>query len=572
MSDIRGRLVQYVTRFVEQRILADGGEQAARRITDRMDGSGFVDLITASALPAAIVSEAACGAALHPQADRIRRIALRLADLKARLILRHSRPGHMPFSFGSVGFGPTVELLTPHASASRRRLWGRAMAAYSLATRQFLLSKKAAWGRPGPYTGCGPNHLFLMGAALYRFGRLTGNATDVGIGRTVVRRMCGIQAANGCFVEDTGPVVAYHGVSLFGLMDYHSASGDRAVAGAFERGVDFLTRTRYPDLGPLTIIDQRNRVRHSTRWQSGRRRWGGLGPYLLTFGHTPEGRRLAHAALDEVEQRLDAAQPRPMDFYALGMAAMGAWTASPGPTARRLAIERPACVNRIDALSATVRRDGWCVGLCAHHVSQRPGNPFILDRTQNLSLYHDRHGLLIGGGNDKQAFDAATLEICESGYVYYFPALTGRVSAAGRGGSVELYYGSARAKLSAKILSPRQVELIAGAVTNYGHQANRFNLQIPYGVGTPVRIDGSKVMKLTGRAEEKDWTVRRSFEIVGRFRVEALGGATFCWPHFPWHSYNEPTYRSGIDEAVGYLRLAMSGRDLTERTVRVTAL
>lgn len=567
MTPYQTRCMDYVRQFIDANVLPDGGQRLFEAI-ERKYESGLIDQTTATALPVGMAADPAWGGQAHPQADELRALALKLADAKARLIHHASQPGEMALSFGTVGFGPTVDLLSPHATAKQRRLWDDAMARYLDTARPFLLSKRDAWGKPGPFTGCGPNHLFLIGAGAYRFARLLGADDDMRMAATVVRKMCGIQADEGYFTEDTGPAVGYHNVSLFGLVDYYAASGDESVRPAVERGIDFAARALHPDLSRLITIDQRNRMHGSTKWKHVQNRGGGLGPFVLTFVQTPTGRRLAELALGQGGLQMDTGY---QILYRLSMAAVGAWIDSGGRAARRLGVERERYVDRFDDKAAVLRRDGWHVTLSGYHLSQRPGNPFIYDRSENLSLFHDRHGLLIGGGNDKLQFDAATFEICESGYVFYFPPLTGRVKAAGGRGTLDLDFGSAKARLVARILSDRQVELLAGATTNYGHQANRFNLQLPFGVGTPVRIDG-KPLRLADRKTQKSWPVKRVLQIDGLLKIETPGGAAFCWPHHPWACYNNPTYRGTIATAVSYLRLALSGKDIAERTVKVTVL
>jgi hypothetical protein len=112
--------------------------------------------------------------------------------------------------------------------------------------------------------------------------------------------------------------------------------------------------------------------------------------------------------------------------YGAGIAALGALMHPGGRAAKRLRFEKPAYADRIDGKAAILRRDGWCVALTGRHDPRRQGNGHVLDRTQTVSVFHDACGVVIGGGNDKNHFDAATFEVLESGPVHCFPSIDER--------------------------------------------------------------------------------------------------------------------------------------------------
>jgi hypothetical protein len=493
----------------------------------------------------------------------LRALALSFMDLWAKNLLRATRGDDMPPDFDLLGYGPTFEVLSRNGgSAARVARWRDAMARAAAATARFMLRKEAAWGKPGPFTGTGPNHLFLFGASLYRFGRLLGDDRLTKVGERAMRALAGLQASEGYFPEDTGPAVQYHRVTLFGLCDYAAASGDQAVAPYVERGIRFHVRALYPDLSGIETFDQRNRT-SSRAGQPGQT----LCSWSLAFGRSPLGRRLANLMLARADERLKSA-PREIGLPYLGMAALGAWSDPGGAVAALLPCEAPTRVDRLDGRAAIVQRDGWCVALSGYHVSNRPGNPFILDRTQAVSVFQDQAGLVIGGGNDKNKFDAATFDLVESGYVRYFPPIDGRVRAGGSKAVLDLDYGAAHARLTAVVRSAREVELVAGAETNFAGQTDRFNLQVPVGPGTTVSVDGRAVRLSTRSEGQRRWRVEQAVEVAG-VRIEPMGGAEFLWPHRPWNSYNLTDHSSPLSGATGILRLTLTGRDLAERTVHL---
>ncbi len=569
MTEFQRQCLACIRQFVELKVL----DKTGRRIDPKF-GPETGNMAHGAGLAIAWLATAA--EPPHPLARELRGLARRLADLWARFLIDRSGPGEMPPDFDLLGFAQAVELLSASAPAGHVKLWRKALATAADATAHFLLKKRAAWGKPGPYTGTGPNHLFLFAGSLYRYGRLLGEPRHWRLATTAMRKLCQLQSPEGYFPENVGPAVGYQRVSLFGLCDYYAASGDQRVRPHVERGVGFVLRALYPDLSRIETIDQRNRG-HAPPGRIGQE----VCHWSLGFGWTPAGRRLARVMLARLADRL---QRRPAEVRGsdIGMAAMGGLAEGPqsrligigdpdrsGPVAALLPCERPAYTDNLDGQAAIVRRDGWCVVLSGYYASGRQGNPFVLDRTANLSVFHDRVGLIVGGGNDKSKLDAATFELVESSYVWYFPPIGGRARAAGRQGAVELDYGAAKARLVATVRSPRQLDLLAGAATNFAGQTNRFNLQLPVGPGTRLVIDGRPI-RLNGKSERQSrWPVRRRLELSGLFRIELPGGGEFCWPHLPWSSYNIPAHTSPIAAAVGYLRLPLSGGKLDERRVRI---
>jgi len=554
---------RFIRDFAQRRLLDESGRRmsAAAEALLRREPAWMERGI---GLAAAVLARADWSPRPPPAAEAIGDYACRVTDACARELIRSCSGPTFPPDFEMLTLVPAIELLLPRASARQRRLWLRAAATCARVARDFLLNKEAAWGQPGPHTGCGPNHLFIIAAPLYRLGRLLGEDRDCRLARRAMRRLCGLQNREGYFPEDSGPVVNYHRVSVLGLCDYRRASGDRFVEPFIARGVSFLLRAMYPNLAGIETLDQRNR--------SGLRvGQAGACPGAVDacFGCHPAGRRLAQRVLAGLQERLEA-QPERIPLSMPGHVALAGLLYADGPTARTLPCERKSFVDRFEGMAGIVRRDGWMLALSGYHASDRPGNPFILDRTQNLSVFHDRFGLIIGGGHDKRNFQAATFEVVESGYVYYFPPIDGSARAAGRGGRVDLQYGPASARLSAAIRSPRRVELVAGLRTTFSAQENRLNLQVPVGPGATVRIDGRRV-RLDGKAPApRRWPVKRWFEPIDGVRVELPGGGEFRWPVLPFNSYNIPEHTSTIAAATGYLRLDLSGRDLAERTIGIS--
>ncbi|MDD4890271.1 MAG: hypothetical protein PHU85_10115 [Phycisphaerae bacterium] len=564
MTNVRRQQMQFLRRFAQQRLLKSTGRGV--KVSDFAEEKLKAE---PGWMERGLAFTAAMAASPHWQAeplagsDLLGDFACRVMDTFAGEMIKHCSRPVMPPSFDATYLAPTIELLTPRASARQVTRWRRAADAVARLSESFLLRKRAAWGKPGPYTGCGPNHLFIIASSLWRIGRLLGQARYRRVAQQALRKMCDLQAADGYFPEHSGPAVGYHRPSVFGLCLYFAASGDRFVLPYIERGVEFAARALYPDLTPIETLDQRNRLHAHIGTVGGR-----AGAFDAAFGLTPLGRRLAQRIMPQFLDRVEQ-HPDQVPLSGAAIIALAALVYRDGPTARRLPTDRAAYVDRFDRDAAgIVRRDGWTVALSGYHGWGSPGNPFILERTQNISVFSDRFGLVIGGGNDKNRVDTATFDLAESGYSHYFPPVGGRVRVAAGEGKLDLDYGAAQTQLRAVIRSPKLLELHAGAMTTFGYQEDTLNLQIPVGVGG-VRIDGRPI-KLSKDATDPDtWPVKRWFEPIPGVRIETPGGAKFRWPHLPWNSYNIPAHTSTIGAATGFLRVSLSGGKLDERAVRI---
>jgi hypothetical protein len=556
--------IDVLNRFADDRLLADSGAT----LWEHLDTGGMMltSRDAGAAFAAAFAADPNWGN--HPRAAELRSLAIKAFDRWLDILVRSCKQDGSAWSFSTTCLAACYELLGPHATATRRKRWLKAITLCAECNKALLLSKKAAWGKPGPYTGCGPNHLFVTGAALYRLGRLLKRPEIARVGRDTVRGMCGIQTDEGYFAETIGPgpAVGYHQVSLHGLCDYYAASGDQTRLPAIRRGIRFIERASYPDVTSMRALDERNR--------EGRRPGQvgmGTGTYGLAFDHTPAGRRFAQITLDRIAEA-QKKSPESIGWYAASIIALSATAHTPGRAAKSLSCERPAYVEHFDGVAGVVRRDGWCVALSGYIGSNRPGSPYHMDRTQQLSVFNDACGLIIGGGNDKKQLDAATFEVRET-VVWYFPHVDAKAKMSGRRGTLDLDFGAGQARLTANIVSPKLLELVAGLQTNFGEQENRLNLQIPVGVGAKLKIDGQPVT-LRERKTQKAWAVKKSLELVGFARIDLPRGAAaeFCWPHLPWNVYDHKTFHAGINGAVGFLRLPLTGHDITERKVRVHLL
>ncbi len=205
------------------------------------------------------------------------------------------------------------------------------------------------------------------------------------------------QSEYGWWTEHSGPVVLYNRVYLEALALYYHYSKDESVFDALKRGNLFHLNYTYPNGAAIETIDERN-VYYPVKIS---KKTGEDGEKIYLPKHatihpglyfTDEGRSLLDHQLrilnnlrsDELEAEFAEYMYLclPEDKDALNFTAM----MSPR--------------FRMGNDSLIVRKSPWIVSFSGYSC-ERTGNRFIQDRQNLVSLYHEKSGLIFGGGNTK---------------------------------------------------------------------------------------------------------------------------------------------------------------------------
>lgn len=485
-------------------------------------------------------------------------------DAGQRLLIDHAdvTPRTKPNHFTIYPLARLYELAGTYAGRQRLAKW-RDLMARNLKAVGALIDR--AWGnlgKPGPWSGTGPNHYFGWFAVGYGQAKLLGEeALADKIARAMKRHMR-LQAPGGYFPEHIGPAVLYHQVSLGGLAEFHRLRPTKDTLAAVQRGAAFLVRAMYPDMRGIETFDERNRLAEHLMFQPG-------------LCWSPEGRALLLREIAIWRRRLldqPAGQP---------IAGRGWWNIGAAmrcldhadvtqtiPVAAKLPIDRERFVWRLED-KALVRKQGpWTYALSAwaHEVEQ--GNPYHLERTQALSIYHQAAGLIIGGGNDKRAYRNATIHVLEGGDCHYFPALAGKLrlnvapkvlKGNGTCDRIEFDYGSARADLEVRAQPTGQLRI---GLATWASQTNPqiwLVLQLPAALPITLRSDGKRIVLKPPKEAQPAAETRlgRTLESPTGWRMTLPTGSSLLWPHIPWNPYRPPAYLDTPDRAVALVRVPL---------------
>jgi len=195
------------------------------------------------------------------------------------------------------------------------------------------------------------------------------------------------QSEHGWWPEHDGPVVSYNFVYSDALGTLYKMSGDETLLASLERAAKFHAAFAYPDGSMVEAIDGRN-------WYHDAVRPGNPG-----FSHTPEGRGF----LEQQHGRLIAkyqSDGNSGSVFDADYAATMLLHAGEGESVPTAAASES---NRYDMgdLATVVRRRPWF--FCANAFRQDPhDNRWGQDWQNFVSVYHDRAGLVLGGGNTKK--------------------------------------------------------------------------------------------------------------------------------------------------------------------------
>jgi hypothetical protein len=188
------------------------------------------------------------------------------------------------------------------------------------------------------------------------------------------------QDPNGFWSEHLGPLINYNLVYLDALGTYYGITHDAKVLQAVQRATRFHANFTYPDGSNIETVDERNP--YSKRFALPN----------VGFSFSPEGRGYLR------EQWL-----RLKDQHALASAdtlASLLLYGEEGPGCPPPGLSRDSTFLTQDGRASVLRQGSWCACLSAY-AGPVSSSRWIQDRQNLVSLFHQKTGLILGGGNTK---------------------------------------------------------------------------------------------------------------------------------------------------------------------------
>jgi hypothetical protein len=410
-------------------------------------------------------------------------------------------------------------LIREDMAPARRARWIEAF------DRGFSHIERTQLGRPHNI----PTHLAM---ALYMAGKEMDRPAWRERATQFLHKVCQAQMEGGYWTEGEGPLVNYNFVYLDALGAYFTASNDREVLPALERGIRFHIHFTYPSGEAVETIDLRNPY----------------APRVLVgnpaFTLTPEGRGWLRKQWSRLGDRLGE-DTRAM-FVLHGKE--GPVSVSPAKPAAGWYILSEKSVER----AATLRQGLWFICLSAFTAGIER-NRWHQDRQNLVSIWHEKVGLILGGGNTKlqpawSNFTVGDMTLLQHrpgdtnpdflprGPLYHVPSAARLLRDPQPG--LDLTYGPENCRLMVRIVDDRTLEYQIEASAQSGLQVLGHLTLLPT-LGAKLRAGRSQALTLgasalTLAAEQLDGRL----EYNGcRFRLPAQ--ATLHWPALPHDPYRK---------------------------------
>jgi len=409
-------------------------------------------------------------------------------------------------------------LIRKYMPTERRARWVQAF------DRGFSHIDRTQLGRPHNI----PAHHAM---ALYIAGRELDRPEWRGRAEQFLRKVAQAQFEGGYWAEGAGPLVHYNFVYLDALGTYYKLSGDEEVLPAIERAIRFHDHFTYPSGQGVETIDLRNPYKPKVL------------PGCPAFTLTPEGRAWLRRQWSERDSMLSD------DSLALfvlhgneGKAAVARGRAESCFVLTEKGVDRAAVLREgpwficLSAFTAPIDRSRW------HQ-----------DRQNLVSIWHEKTGLILGGGNTKlqpawSNFTVGRMELLQhrpgdtnpnfvpQGELYHIPSEAHLVLKPQAG--LDLNYGPESCRLQVRPKGSRMLQYRLEASARSGLPVLAHLTLLPHLGSTLETAEGRKIT-----LSESPLTLTAS-ELGGRlsysgFRLSLPPETTLHWPALPHDPYRK---------------------------------
>ena len=348
-----------------------------------------------------------------------------------------------------------------------------------------------------------------------------------------MKKVVAAQSEGGYWSEGGGPVVLYDFVYVDALGTYYATSGDETVLAALEKAAAFHRHFAYPGGQNVETVDQRNPFHD--RVEAGN----------VGFTFTPVGRAFlnnqwSHLGLDNLAPDLIASL--------LVYGEEGPIEEAPSPDAEQAFVLTEGGVDR----AATVRRGPWFVCLSAY-TTPIVKSRWIQDRQNFVSIYHDKTGLILGGGNTKlqPAWSSFTVgdtsllahtpgdespDFLPKGELYHVPSVAKLILEPDPG--LDLTYGPETCRVRIRLKDDRTLEYVLEASGESDLPAAAHLTLIPH-INQPLETGGGQKVTLgTEPVSFSPEQVGGQITYAG-YRLHLPASASLHWPALPHNPYRK---------------------------------
>lgn len=514
-------------------------------------------------LAAAVVYAKQDPANRHYHDSRLLALALKIGDLLATEHERGSYQSRLNSDRDTYMWLDSYRVLEKDLGDERRKRWRQALEKEIVELAADSAERADFPGYQSPFIGTSPNHLSLWASTAYLAGKMFGNREWEQIGARVMHRFAEREQSPDGFWgehEKSLPTPGYDYTTYTGVALYYEHSRDAAALQALRRGLDFHKYFTYPDGSPVEVLDDRNRYTLVPGWgPSGPSTWadtqsppGGndesASKGQFGFSNFPDGRRYA----EFVTGFFHEGQVGYEDLGRLAQNALYYHAGAKAPIPQDL-----ASYSRQLSVPAGIRKTGpWVVCLSGLIATKAINNTFYHDRQGNLSVFHDKTGLIITGANSKHQPELATFSENLLGEIVHMP-LSSRLEMSDQRDRLSLSYNTFFGDVYAEPPSETKLSLRI-SITGRGTPAvdPRLTLQLRLMAGEVLETGAGK--KITLGAERIELLPE---DIGGRlthhgWQMKVDPTARLVWPVYPHDPYANGPEKS-VNHAVGALSVPL---------------
>ena len=413
-----------------------------------------------------------------------------------------------------------------------------------------------------PFIGTAPNHLSLWASTLYLAGIVCEDSAWKQLGARVMHRFAAEQSQYGYWGEHERdlPTAGYDYTSYTGVALYYEFSRDPAALAALRRGLDFHKYFTWPDGSPVELLDDRNRYTSLSGWNlPGFQTWSEEHPGpagndespskgQFGFSNFPDGRRYAEFVTGFFRSG-------EVGYEDLGRLAQDALYFHRGPKAA-IPQDLPRYAYRLP-IPAGIRKTGpWVVALSGLIETQAIENQYYLDRQGNLSVFHEKAGLVITGAGSKRQPELAAFSEVLQGQTVHMP-IASKLSMGERGDSLAVAFNTFFAEV--EVAEPTAKSLpFRFVITGRGRPSpeSQLTLQLCLKAGEKLETGAGKQVVLGrehiefGPEDLGGWIRHHGW------RLSLDPAARLVWPVYPFHPYTNKLETS-LDHAVAALAVPL---------------
>ena len=371
--------------------------------------------------------------------------------------------------------------------------------------------------------------------------------------RTALARFVREVAPGGYWAEHDGPMISYDYLNTAVAAYYWHHYKDPKALDAIRANTDFHAHWTTPDGVDIASVDQRNRSHFTPR--------AGFG--LFSFCNFPVGRRLTRlkllAALGDDRDSFES-----MGLSALGRLAQDAHYHTDGPEAT-VPQQMPSYRHELDRPAVARKSGNWVYSISAVVSPDSPGNQFFLDRTMPVSLWHQRTGAIIDGGNSKLQPELVTFAAVRDGELGAHP-LDALLRGSWDGDTLCVAEEGFSCRLTFVTVDDNTTLIRARAEHTYNSQTSALlQLQFRLHDGSTASFNGGSTTLGTARIEH-DGALTLAHN---GWRAELPEGSSFQWPFYTYNPYGSVRIPENLHNAVGQVAVDLPDGEWVELKITV---